>query len=78
MAFEHVDCLPDHDRGFVPALAALLPHAKARCCSCQVLRHVLLSGVQGLVQSQLDRLLSGVCQAWWLTLPASAESRQCK
>ena len=29
VAFEHVDCLPEHDKGFLPALAALLPQAKA-------------------------------------------------
>lgn len=28
VALEHVDCLEEHDKGFLPALAALLPNAK--------------------------------------------------
>ena len=38
VAFEHVDCLHEHDKGFLPALAALLPNAKVSTPSARVRR----------------------------------------
>ena len=47
MAFEHVDCLLEHDKGFLSALAALLPQAKVR--DRRAARHRSASDMSGVL-----------------------------